>query len=120
MPEPVLGSLKGLDYLGGKGMGSMLELEARSTAAALIKAGRPVLWMEIPVVDAYRVGALIFFFEYATALTGLAMDIDPFDQPGVEQGKRFTYGLMGRPGFEEDAASARERFSEAERFSVGV
>jgi len=120
MPKPVFGSLKGLDYLGGKGMGSMLELEARSTAAALIKAGRPVLWMEIPVVDAYRLGALVFFFEYSTALTGLAMGIDPFDQPGVEQGKRYTYGLMGRPGFEEDAAAARERFSEVERFSVGV
>lgn len=118
IPSPSYESLKDLDYLGNKGLGSMLELEARSTAAALIKAKKPLLWMEIPVVDAYRIGSLIFFFEYATALTGLAMGLNPFDQPGVEQGKRYTYGLMGRPGFDKDAAEAKERFSEAERSSI--
>ncbi|MDO9508600.1 MAG: glucose-6-phosphate isomerase [Thermovirgaceae bacterium] len=120
LPKPPFESLKSLAYLEGKGMGSMLELEARSTAAALIKAEKPLLWMEIPVVDAYRIGSLVFFFEYATALAGLAMGLNPFDQPGVEQGKRYTYGLMGRPGFEKDAGEARERFSSAMSRSVKV
>ena len=115
LPGSPFDSLKGLGYLRDKGMGSMLDLEARSTAAALIKAKKPLLWMEMPVVDAYHVGSLVFFFEYVTALTGLAMGVNPFDQPGVEQGKRYTYGLMGRTGFERDAAEAKERFSEAER-----
>lgn len=120
MSSPGFQSLESLEYLEGKGMGSMLELEARATAAALIKAGKPVLWMEIPVVDAYRLGSLIFFFEYATALAGLAMGLNPFDQPGVEQGKKYTYGLMGRPGFEKDADEAQERFSSAMSLSVNV
>lgn len=120
MPGSGYRSLKDLEYLKGKGMGAMLELEARSTAAALIKAKKPLLWMEIPVVDAYRVGSLIFLFEYATALTGLAMGVNPFDQAGVEQGKRYTYGLMGRPGFAKEAVEAKERFAEAERSSAGI
>ena len=120
LPGPTYESLKDLEYLKGKGMGSMLALEARSTAAALVKAKKPLLWMEIPVVDAYHVGSLVFFFEYVTALTGLAMGLNPFDQPGVEQGKRYTYGLMGRPGFEKDAIEAQERFSEAEGSSVSL
>ena len=62
-------------------------------------------------MDAFHLGGMVFFFEYVTAVTGLALDVDPFDQPGVEQGKKYTYGLMGRPGFESDAAEARERFS---------
>lgn len=107
-PSP--SSLDDLSYLKGKSMGSMLEQEARSTASALVRKGRPLLWLEIPVVDEFHLGGLVFFFEYATALTGLSSNLNPFDQPGVEQGKRYTYGLMGRPGFEKDADEAREQF----------
>lgn len=98
----------------------MLDLEAMSTAAALIKAGRPVLWSEVPVIDAYILGSLVFFFEYATALTGIAKGLNPFDQPGVEQGKRYTYGLMQRPGFDGDAAEAQEHFSLARRNTAAI
>jgi len=111
MPAPSWSSLDDLSYQVGEGLGSMLDLEALSTAAALVKKCRPVLWLEIPVLDAFHLGAMVFFFEYVTAVTGLALDADPFDQPGVEQGKRYTYGLMGRSGFESDAAEAREHFS---------
>ena len=52
-------------------------------------------------------GALIQFYEYVTALTGYLMEVDPFDQPGVEQGKNYTYGLMGRSGFEAEAQEVR-------------
>ncbi len=120
IPEPEEKSLKNLDYLAGKGMGSMLDLEAISTAAALIKAERPVIWGEVPVIDEFTVGALVFFFEYATALTGIAKGLDPFDQPGVEQGKRYTYGLMQRPGFDRDAAQAHEHFSKARSNTASI
>ncbi len=120
MPEADETSLKSLGYLSGKGLGSMLDLEAMSTAAALIKAGRPVLWSEVPVIDAYILSSLVFFFEYATALTGIAKGLNPFDQPGVEQGKKYTYGLMQRPGFDGDAAEAQEHFSLARRNTAAI
>jgi len=113
LPDCEESALKPLAYLAGKDMGEMLNAEARATAASLIKAGRPVLWLRIPRIDAFRVGGLIYLFEYATALAGEIMDINPFDQPGVEQGKRYTYGLMGREGFEKDAKEAVEFFQRA-------
>lgn len=103
-------SLNELSYLGGKSMSSMLSQEALSTASALARKGRPVLWLEVPAIDAFHLGGLVFFFEYVTALTGLSLGLNPFDQPGVEQGKRFTYGLMGRSSFESDADEAMVQF----------
>ena len=96
-----------LSYLYGKSMDTLRNFEAEATAAALHKVGRPVVSLYIPALDALRLGALIQFYEYVTALTGYLMGVDPFDQPGVEQGKNYTYGLMGRSGFEADAQEVR-------------
>jgi len=104
------GALAGLNYMKGKSMSSMITFEARSTAAALLKAGKPVIWLEIPELTPYTLGGLIFFFEYVTALEGYLLSINPFDQPGVEQGKKYTYGLMGREGFAEHATEAEDFF----------
>ncbi len=104
------GALSPLKYLDGQGLGAMLNLEAKSTAAALVKSGRPLVWIELASLDAETVGALVFFYEYLTALTGRMMGVDPFDQPGVEQGKKYTYGLMGREGYEKDAEEVGEWF----------
>ena len=100
-------ALKKLSYLYGKSMDKLRNFEAEATAAALHKAGRPVLSLSIPAMDARRLGGLIQFYEYVTAMTGYLMEVDPFDQPGVEQGKKYTYGLMGREGFEADAEEVR-------------
>ena len=107
-------SLASLDYMGGSEIGRMLWLEAMSTAAALAKSEHPVAWIEIERIDAKTVGALIFFYEYVTAMTGRIMGLNPFDQPGVEQGKRYTYGLMGRDGYEKEADEAKMWFSRIE------
>ncbi|MFP4481865.1 MAG: glucose-6-phosphate isomerase [Thermovirgaceae bacterium] len=113
LPECHETALEPLSYLSGKTMGGMLNSEALATTASLIKAKRPVLWMRLPKIDAFRMGGLIYLFEYATALAGGLMEINPFDQPGVEQGKRYTYGLMGKRGFEEDAREAEKFFKKA-------
>ena len=107
MPAAAEKSLKELAYLYGKSMDELRNFEATATAAALHKVGRPVVSIEIPALDARRLGALIQFYEYVTAMTGYLMELDPFDQPGVEQGKRYTYGLMGRAGFDADAQEVR-------------
>ena len=70
-----------------------------------------MVWIEMNGISERTVGALVFFYEYVTALTGRLMKIDPFDQPGVEQGKRYTYGMMGRASFSEDAKEAETFFS---------
>jgi glucose-6-phosphate isomerase len=112
--------LKPLSYLDNAELGNMLGLEAMSTAAALVKKGRPLIWMEIDQLDSSTLGALIFYYEYMTAMTGRMMGIDSFDQPGVEQGKKYTYGLMGRKGFEKDAVEAKEWFQKISSISLKI
>jgi glucose-6-phosphate isomerase len=95
-------------YLAGTTMSDLLEAERRGTTTALVEAGRPVLELSVPCVDAEVIGGLVILFETATALAGLMRGIDPFDQPGVETGKQFAYGLLGRPGFAERARRVAE------------
>ncbi len=109
---PSLGvkELNSLSYLEGHTFSELLSVEARSTASALLKAKRPVVWVKLEKLDGRSMGALIFLYEMVTALTGLLFKVDPFDQPGVEQGKRYTYGLMGKSGYRDDADEAAEGF----------
>jgi glucose-6-phosphate isomerase len=96
-----------LSYLYGKSMDELRNFEAFATAAALSKAERPVALLSIPVLDAYHLGALIQYYEYLTGMVGHLMQVNAFDQPGVEQGKNYTYGLMGRDGFDAQAQEVR-------------
>ncbi|MGI6782593.1 MAG: glucose-6-phosphate isomerase [Aminivibrio sp.] len=103
IPETEEGALASLSYLFGQSMNSLRRYEALSTAAAIGKSGKPVVTMELPVLDERRLGGLIQFYEYFTALAGWALDVNPFDQPGVERGKNYTYGLMGRENYSDQA-----------------
>ncbi len=77
----------GLDYLAGKPIGDLVDAEARATAQTLARNGRPVRQIHIPRVDEKSVGALMMHFMLETILMGRLMGVDPFDQPGVEEGK---------------------------------
>ncbi len=55
-------------------------------------------------MNAFTLGQLLYLLETATVAVGALAGIDPFGQPGVEEGKRLAYGLMGRPGFEASRA----------------
>lgn len=88
-------------YLGGQTMGALFDAERKATAAALARNQRPNCTVTLPVVDAYHVGAFLQMMEFEVAFMGELMGIDAFDQPGVELGKRLTYGLMGRHGFDD-------------------
>jgi glucose-6-phosphate isomerase len=87
-------------YLDGHTMGELLEAERRATEAALRKAGRPTLSIELPRLDARSMGELLMLLELATAYAGGLYGVDAFDQPGVEAGKRYAQGLLGRAGYE--------------------
>ncbi len=92
--------IEALGYLGGHTLGELLDAERRATAAALTERGRMNMTVMLPRLDESAVGELLMMLEIATVYAGALYDVDPLDQPGVELGKRLTYGLMGRPGVE--------------------
>jgi len=99
--------LEGLSYLGNQRFNDLINLELRGTEYALKKHGRPSLRVVFPRIDEAHVGEFILTYELATTLFATMIDIDPFDQPGVELGKRATYALMGREGYDDLAKEIR-------------
>jgi glucose-6-phosphate isomerase len=88
--------------LGTMTLRRLLDAERLGTAAALISAGRPAIDLRLPRVDAGALGELVVFLEAATVFAGLLREIDPFDQPGVELGKKITKALIAE-GLPEDS-----------------
>lgn len=113
IPE-VFQDIEGISYLGGHFLSELIKSEAESTELALSKRKRPNMTISIPAVDPYHLGQVFQFFEIVTAFTGLLYNINPFNQPGVEEGKNLTYGIMGKKGFEDkrrEVEKAREKKS---------
>lgn len=95
-----------MEYLSGTSLRELNRFEESATELALKDASRPNASLTLPRLDAESVGALIMFMEMQTAYAGYLYNINPYDQPAVEQGKKFTFGLLNRPGYE----SFREQF----------
>jgi glucose-6-phosphate isomerase len=93
-----------MNYLDGKSFQRLLNAEQAATASALRSFEKPNMTLIMPKLDAYHLGYLLQTLMLATAVVGEIWGINTFDQPGVELGKRNTYALMGRPGFEGLAA----------------
>jgi glucose-6-phosphate isomerase len=89
-----------LEYLPGHTLGDLLRAEYAATSAALAQMGRMNCTLRFPDLTAPTIGEAIMFFQLATGYAGVWYGIDPFDQPGVELGKRLTYAAMGRHGYE--------------------
>ncbi|MCC6587997.1 MAG: glucose-6-phosphate isomerase [Bryobacterales bacterium] len=93
--------LEAMDYLPGQTLAKLLDAEQRATAAALTETGRPNSTFTLDRVDAEHLGAFMQLLEFETAFAGELLNINAFDQEGVELGKKFTFALMGRKGFDE-------------------
>lgn len=93
--------LAAFDYLGGQTLAKLLNAERKATAAALTSQQRPNCSFLLDKVDAVHAGAFLQLMMFETAFMGELMNIDAFNQEGVELGKKFTFGLMGRKGYEE-------------------
>jgi glucose-6-phosphate isomerase len=121
-PAGALASVPGIsegDYLSGRDMGELLEAERVGTTVALTEAKRPNLTITLPRLDARSVGAAFYFFEFATAVYGRLLDIDAFNQPGVEAGKLAAFALMGRKGFEKRRAELEAAPKPEAKYIVG-
>lgn len=88
-------------YLQGKSLNTLIRAEQEATEMSLAKAGRPNCKLEFPAITPFHMGEYFYLLEVATDFCGELFGIDAFSQPGVEEGKRFAYGILGREGFEE-------------------
>jgi glucose-6-phosphate isomerase len=86
------------DILSGKNYSELMKLAQEATEWALVREGRPSCTIIMPKVSAYNWGALLFFFQIATAFEGELLNINAFDQPGVEGYKNYMYYKLGKPG----------------------
>ncbi len=102
-------------FLGGHTMEELIQAENKATAHALTMAGRLNYTIHLPEVNAFTLGELLFLFELQTAYAGAMFNINTFNQPGVEAGKKATFALLGKPGYAEkkaelDAAAPDENY----------
>jgi glucose-6-phosphate isomerase len=95
--------------LGGNALGAMLNGEQRATEAALARRGRPSATIVLPEVRPFTIGQLLALLEWTTVATALLAGIDPFGAPAIEEGKQYTFGLMGRPGYEDRRAEVERQ-----------
>jgi len=100
IPE-VFGDMEGIGYLGGNNLSELIKIEQEASEIALTKSARPNITIKIPQIDSYHLGQLFHFFELATVFAGILFGVNPFNQPGVEEGKNLTYAMMGKNGYED-------------------
>ena len=91
----------GLNFLAGKGMDFIARQAMDGTLLAHVEGGVPNIVLRTDALDAATLGGLIYFFEYACGLSGYLLDVNPFDQPGVEAYKKNMFALLGKPGYED-------------------
>ncbi|MEW6003047.1 MAG: glucose-6-phosphate isomerase [Nitrospirota bacterium] len=104
----VFKDIDGFNYLSGHSLSELIKAEEEATELTLAKAGRPSMTVTIPRIDSYHMGQLFHFCELATAFLGFLYGVNPFNQPGVEEGKNLTYGMMGKKGFEAKKKEVEE------------
>ena len=101
-----------LNYLAGRKLDQVNKMAELGTLIAHIDGGVPNIRISIPEINEYYLGQLIYFFEMGCAVSGYILDVNPFDQPGVEAYKRNMFALLGKPGFEEETEAIKKRIHE--------
>ncbi|MCL2019255.1 MAG: glucose-6-phosphate isomerase [Oscillospiraceae bacterium] len=94
----------GLNFCAGRNMSEVNRKAFEGTVLAHVGGGVPNIVLEIPALNEYELGYLIYFFEKACAISGYILGVNPFDQPGVESYKKNMFALLGKPGFEAERA----------------
>ena len=117
IPE-IYGDVPNLGFLGGATHNKLIQTEQMATEYALFKAGQTNMTLTVPEINEFTVGQILYLFEVATGFAGELMNINAFDQPGVEEGKNATYAMFGRPGYEEKKAELDTRPEKKEKYII--
>ncbi len=112
---PAYADLEGVSYLAGHTFQELIQAEQQATAIALSEAGQPNMTHILPEINAFTIGQLFMIFEMQTAIAGELLNINAFDQPGVEAGKVNTYALLGRTGYEQRRSEIETRRQQRDR-----
>lgn len=103
--------LDGLNYLAGKTIDFVNKKASEGTLLAHTDGQVPNLIVNIPQLDEYNFGYLVYFFEKACAISGYLLGVNPFDQPGVEAYKKNMFALLGKQGFEKEREELEKRLN---------
>ncbi len=101
----------GLSFTAGQKMQKINKMALLGTMLAHADGGVPNIIISIPNLNEYFLGQLLYMFEFACGLSGYLMDVNPFDQPGVEQYKKNMFALLGKPGFANEEAMLKKRLT---------
>ncbi len=102
-------NLDGLNFLAGKRVDEVNKMAELGTMLAHVDGGVPNLRVELPKLNEYYLGQLIYFFEKACGISGYLLGVNPFDQPGVEAYKKNMFALLEKPGYEEATKAIKSR-----------
>jgi len=120
IPETTLPGVReeGLGHIPGHGLDELLSAERSATEMVLLGSERPVLVVDLPEVSAFSLGQMFYLYEWATIAAGMLYHVNPFDQPGVEEGKLLTHAAMGRSGSEKLAERIRSHRQRPDRHRI--
>ncbi len=102
-------NLDTLNFLSGKRIDEVNKPAELGTMLAHVDGGVPNIRIEIPAVNEYNLGKLLYFFEIACGISGYLLGVNPFDQPGVEAYKKNMFALLDKPGYEEESKKVKAR-----------
>lgn len=105
-------NLDKLNYLAGKRFEDINKMAELGTSIAHIDGGVPNIKIEIPKINEFYIGQLIYFFEKACGISGYALEVNPFDQPGVEAYKKNMFALLEKPGFEKETEEIKKQLND--------
>ena len=103
-------NVDGLNFLAGNSLSFVAQQAMQGIILAHVSGGVPNIRIQLPQITAQSVGYLIYFFELACGLSGHLLQINPFNQPGVEAYKNNMYALLGKPGYEQLRAELEAKF----------
>ena len=98
-----------LNYLAGKRLSEVNHSAETGTILAHNDGDVPVITLNVPEINEFYIGQMVYFFELACAVSGYILDVNPFDQPGVEAYKKNMFALLNKPGFEEAGKKLKEK-----------
>lgn len=101
--------LDGLNYLAGKDFDSVAKSAMKGTILAHVDGNVPNIVLNVEKIGAYEIGYLLYFFMFACGVSGYILNVNPFNQPGVEDYKKNMFALLGKPGYEELSKNLKER-----------